>query len=289
MSVQDDDVSDREMMRFRSLLELIPERGESVLDVGARDGRIASMIASRFRRTVALDLVRPNATNALVECVAGDATSLPYEDASFDTVICAEVLEHIKPPGLELACREIMRVARRAIVIGVPYRQDLRCGETMCATCGRVNPPWGHVNCFDERLLLSLFPDITPARVDRVGAHRDVTNGLSARLMHLAGHPYGTYEQKEHCVHCDAPLRPPRERVLAQRVASKLALTLQVASADFYGPRAPAGYTCGLTSLQRNLVPVDTTCGRGPHWHAVPGARKMNRVMRLLCTTPSYS
>ena len=51
----------------------------------------------------------------------------------------------------------ISRVARHAIVVGVPYRQDLRVGRTTCAACRGTNPPWGHVNSFDENRLKQHF------------------------------------------------------------------------------------------------------------------------------------
>ena len=44
--------------------------------------------------------------------------SLPYEDNSFDTVICSDVLEHIGKH--KLAIGELLRVARRKVIITVP-------------------------------------------------------------------------------------------------------------------------------------------------------------------------
>jgi hypothetical protein len=48
---------------------------------------------------------------------------LPYEDGSFDTVICSDVLEHIKPH--REAIDELFRVARRKVIITVPAYQWL--------------------------------------------------------------------------------------------------------------------------------------------------------------------
>lgn len=220
-------VSGQEAVRIRSLLDLIPESGDSLLDIGARDGHLASLLTGRFPRIVALDIVAPRVADPRIECVVGDATALPCDDTSFDTVVCAEVLEHISPPSLERACSEIVRVARRAIVIGVPYRQDLRCGETRCGVCGEINPPWGHQSRFDTPRLRDLFPDVRLATVAHVGTNRNVTNVLSARLMRLAGNPFGTYEQDEACIHCGARLVPPRARTMLQRVATRAAATLE--------------------------------------------------------------
>lgn len=217
----------REQARMRDLLELIPAHGDSVLDVGARDGYLARHLVGRFERVVALDLARPDVADARIECVAGDASALAYADNTFDTVVCAEVLEHIPAAALAQTCRELMRVARRAVVIGVPYQQDLRFGETFCRACRRVNPPWGHLNAFDEECVATLFDQLTLVRHSYVGRSRDRTNALAAGLMRYAGNPYGTYVQDEPCVHCGAPLKGPATRTVPQKVATKVAYHLE--------------------------------------------------------------
>ena len=230
--------TEREQARMGDLLELIPSRGESVLDIGARDGYLARLLADRFTRVVALDLVRPDVADPRVESVEGDATALNYADDAFECVVCAEVLEHIPEASLERACHEIIRVARHAIVIGVPYKQDLRYGQSKCQACGRINPPWGHLNVFDEHRLEALFGAVTPARFSFVGHNRDRTNAVSAGLMRFAGNPYGTYDQDEPCVHCGAKLQPPNGRTLVQKIATKAAYTIERVQQAFVTERA---------------------------------------------------
>lgn len=48
---------------------------------------------------------------------------LPYEDASFDTVICSDVLEHIGPH--KQAFVELFRIARKKVIITVPAHMFL--------------------------------------------------------------------------------------------------------------------------------------------------------------------
>ena len=218
--------TENEQSRIGDLLGLIPSRGASLLDIGARDGYLAKLCVDRFKRVVALDLERPVVLDPRVETVAGDARALSYDDDSFDVVVCAEVLEHIDGESLQTACREIARVARCAVVIGVPYKQDLRCGETMCRTCGKVNPPWGHVNAFDERRIQALFDGLPVTQISYVGQTRARTNMLSASLMRFAGNPFGTYNQDEGCVHCGAQLQGPSHRTLVQRFATRTAYTI---------------------------------------------------------------
>jgi hypothetical protein len=201
--------------------------GASVLDIGARDGYVSVRLAQCFQSVTALDLEQPRFTSARVTTVAGDATALQFADRAFDCVVCAEVLEHIAPNKLRFACRELVRVTRQRLLIGVPYRQDRRVGKTRCAACGKVNPPWGHVNSFDESRLRELFAGLKWASSEFVGADAPRTNAVSSMLMTLAGNPYGTYVQEEPCVHCGAPLRAPEHIGLLPRVTARVAISIE--------------------------------------------------------------
>lgn len=229
--------SAREQARINDLLRLAPARGRAALDVGARDGYLSLRLAGRFGKVVALDLERPLIDHPSVECVQGDATRLRFPDRAFDLVLCAEVLEHIPPERLRKACAELARVADRYVLIGVPYAQDIRVSRTTCRTCGAVNPPWGHVNAFDESSLELLFPGLKAETVAFVGENRDRTNAVSAWLTDRAGNPYGTYEQEEGCIRCGSKLLPPGRRNAAQRLAGFAAHLLRRGQGFFVSPR----------------------------------------------------
>jgi hypothetical protein len=98
----------------------------------------------------------------------GDVTRLNYIDDEFDLVLCCEVLEHIPTYLLSTACKELARVTRGDLVVGVPYQQDLRSGQTTCPNCKLINPPWGHVNTFDEFKLAELFPEMKIAEISYI-------------------------------------------------------------------------------------------------------------------------
>lgn len=226
----------REQDRIRSLFTLVPQRGKHALDIGARDGFLSLKLADRYASVTALDLDTPHIDDARVHCVQGDITGLKFKESNFDLVLCAEVLEHIPTPLLSKACAEISRVARDQVVIGVPYRQDNRLGRTNCEACGGKNPPWGHVNTFDEEKLRALFPDLRVEKVDYVGETKDATNFISVLLMDLAGNPYGTYRQEEGCVHCGARLVEQSHRNFAQKVATFVGHRLRILLGRFNRP-----------------------------------------------------
>jgi SAM-dependent methyltransferase len=223
--------SPAEIARTRDLLAIVPKNLSSVLDVGARDGHFSRLLTDHFESVTALDLTMPRFDFERVQPVQGDVTKLQFPDDNFDVVFCAEVLEHV--PALQKACSEIERVARHVVVIGVPYRQDTRLGRTTCNHCGKGNPPWGHVNIFDEYKVSSLFPECLPIRTSFVGSTSDRTNSLSAWLMDLAGNPWGVYEQDEPCIHCGQQMTRPTSPSFGERLIAAMAQRLNQVQSRF--------------------------------------------------------
>ena len=221
--------------RELDLMRLLPSAFDSALDVGARTGHFSRLLADRTSRVVALDLTAPAIDHPHIESIAGDIQHLPFSDASFDFVLCTEVLEHI--PDVEKACRELARVTRQWLVIGVPYRQDTRVGRNTCLHCGHINPPWGHINTFDEQRLLGLMPTLASQKISFIGENRQFTNALATRLMDWSGNPWGTYEQDEACLRCGHKLQPPPRGGTLQRAVAAVALRLSRIESARRSPR----------------------------------------------------
>lgn len=218
--------SEREQSRIADIFKLVPSEGRRAIDIGARDGYLSKRLAERFDSVVALDLEQPRIVHPRIESVAGDLTSLQFPDRHFDFVLCSEVLEHISPPLLPKACAELMRVSRGAVLVGVPYRQNLLCGRTTCRACGRPNPPYGHVNAFNEATLSSLFADLVWTQSSFVDSVKTLSNTFSVALLDFAGNPFGTYDQEECCVHCSQSIGSPGPRTASQRIATRMAVAM---------------------------------------------------------------
>lgn len=58
----------------------------------------------------------------LLEPVEANGAKLPFPDGAFDAATALEVLEHVRAP--EPVARELLRVARRFVVVSVPSRPD---------------------------------------------------------------------------------------------------------------------------------------------------------------------
>jgi SAM-dependent methyltransferase len=89
-----------------------------VLDVGSRTGNLARVMADGKSRYISLDIAAP-------ADVIGDLDGgLPFADGAFDTAVALDVLEHTD--GIHFAMRELMRVARRNLIVALPNAFELR-------------------------------------------------------------------------------------------------------------------------------------------------------------------
>lgn len=123
-------------MRARIILKEIPRvsKSSTVLDAGCGYGLYSMILAENgFNHIDAIDLdskrikninnvlgelprLRPN-----IKTYTGSLTELPFQKVSYDTVICSEVIEHIKDDTS--AIKEIARVLKPngVLILSVPY------------------------------------------------------------------------------------------------------------------------------------------------------------------------
>lgn len=107
--------------------------GRTVLEVGSCFGFFALACAVAGLNVSACD-ISPGAVSLLsraahrlglpVVASIGDATALPYPADSADTVTLIHLLEHLDPAAAHTAIGEALRVARRRVVIGVPFEDE---------------------------------------------------------------------------------------------------------------------------------------------------------------------
>ena len=209
----------------------------SILEIGPRDGYHSEILAARFDTVVGVDLSPPKMSLPGVTFTKASVTDLPFRGNTFDCVLCAEVLEHV--PHVEKAAEEIERVANDVVIVGVPFQQDTRVGKLTCTRCGKINPPYGHVNTFDERRLRELFHGLELLELSFVGRIKRRTNLFSSWLMTRAGNPWAAYDQEEPCVFCGSPFERPLPQTIYSRVYSGLAYRLDRLQSFFVQP-APA-------------------------------------------------
>lgn len=104
--------------RAQTRLATRPRPGERVLDIAAGTGTMSKQFADAGAQVTALDFsqgmidegLRRHGTNPRIEFVRGDATALPFDDASFDAASISFGLRNVQQP--KLAIDEMLRVLK---------------------------------------------------------------------------------------------------------------------------------------------------------------------------------
>ncbi|MDI3313099.1 MAG: mycofactocin oligosaccharide methyltransferase MftM [Mycobacterium sp.] len=125
-------------------LTLVP--AGRVLDLGSCFGFLPLLLTGTRRHTVtASDISAPTMTllatvaHALgrrIETIACDAARVPLPDNAVDTVTAIHLLEHLTPEHTMAVLREALRLARRRVIVAVPFEPE-------------PNPAFGHRQTFD--------------------------------------------------------------------------------------------------------------------------------------------
>lgn len=100
---------------WHQLHEVMRFQPENVLEIGPGAG-VFKQVAKLFDVTVETVDIDPN----LKPDHVGSATSLPFEDNSYDVVCAFQMLEHIPYEKSLEAFKEMVRVSSEAIVISLP-------------------------------------------------------------------------------------------------------------------------------------------------------------------------
>lgn len=152
----------RALMRgfTRALTDLYLQTGaRSVLEVGCGEGLLADQLIkiNRPDRFEACDVALRPAPNLDPQIVLREASiyALPYPAASFDLVVCCEVLEHLTDPAAGLA--ELARVSARHVLLSTPWEPvwrllNLARGHYL----GALGNTPGHLQHFSRRNLTRL-------------------------------------------------------------------------------------------------------------------------------------
>jgi SAM-dependent methyltransferase len=117
---------------FNTVWRSIDRGTNSILDVGCGRGEPMRFIGRRLRiASVGVDLFLPY----LKECLASGTHSavvqcnvlrLPFQQDSFDVVLCMEVLEHLEQEDGKRLLMEMERVARHQVILTTPVGRHVQ-------------------------------------------------------------------------------------------------------------------------------------------------------------------
>ena len=148
--------------RARTLVQ-----GTEVLEVGCCFGLFALQCAETGLSVSACD-ISAGAINLLraaaarrrtsVDAIVANATDLPCADDSVDTVTLIHLLEHLSRDERDRALAEALRVARRRVIVAVPYEEE-------------PSPHFGHLSCLRERDLIDWAQHVDHAGAEILDDH----------------------------------------------------------------------------------------------------------------------
>jgi 2-polyprenyl-3-methyl-5-hydroxy-6-metoxy-1,4-benzoquinol methylase len=150
--------------------------GKRVLDVGCSSGYLSEPLSRRGNTLVGIELDPEAAQEAERFCervLVGDLETmeLPLEPASFDVVLCGDVIEHLRDPGAALARLRPFLKPSGTLVVSTPnianwaMRLSLLAGRWRYTDRGFLDRT--HTHLFTRRTLVETI-DQAGYRVERV-------------------------------------------------------------------------------------------------------------------------
>lgn len=213
--------------RVAKIVGAIPSDAGTVLDVGIGGGYIYREIKKNkdvkaFGIDISWDLVRRSNDNRI--CV-GDIRALPFKDASFDLVLAADLIEHIKEENFNDSISEIIRTSKKYILLNMPYKDVINWPVSVCNVCNKEFNIYGHERTMDIEFIENLFKD-TPFGVIKseiFGKKRDIRPSF---LIHIARR-WGKIYSREGtiCPRCfNTPIIYPERKILEKFCSKAMAL-----------------------------------------------------------------
>ena len=155
-----------------SLKTFCPEEGEWVLDAGCGEGRHTFAFCRTNCKVFALDrdhtslrksqyvlreMHKRQEAKGSALLLRGDNLTLPFRDATFHKILCAEVLEHI--PDDRAAVAELFRVLRPggdlAVTVPTPFTE----GVYKRLSWHYFRTPGGHIRIYHPRELCRILTE----------------------------------------------------------------------------------------------------------------------------------
>ncbi|MET4574916.1 DUF4422 domain-containing protein [Ottowia thiooxydans] len=189
-------------IRYQRILRDSPELADPLLSV-LEVGRGSQNISDLLQRKVTTLQAGPRAdpASAWTEPVAGSLFCLPFADNAFDYVVCVDALQFVAKPERARALNELVRVARREVILSLPCGSPARQSDLELALAlqraGKSVPLW-----LQERFIRAL-PQMSEMveLLSRTGIRFEIHTN-EALLQHYSGllldlfHPFSSQIQQ---------------------------------------------------------------------------------------------
>ena len=131
----------------------------SLLDAACGNGIFTNMALERFpdMKIMAFDRSETALKYVKSRKIIAGIDEIPFPDSSFDAVVAHDVIEHLPVNVYSKAIRELSRVAKKYIIIAVPYMENLQDNISECPSCKTIFNNDLHLRSFDKSSIKDLF------------------------------------------------------------------------------------------------------------------------------------
>jgi ubiquinone/menaquinone biosynthesis C-methylase UbiE len=109
------DSKERFCSYWHQIDEVLQLQPSKILEIGVGNSFVTKYLKEKGTNVTTLDIahdLRPD--------VSGSVLTLPFINASFDTVTCFQVLEHLPYENFSKSLKELARVSQRYVIISLP-------------------------------------------------------------------------------------------------------------------------------------------------------------------------
>jgi len=206
-------LTELEQKRIEITVSLIPQDAQTILDVGCGDGRITNVLCRKYK-VIGLDHSMSSLKGVHGTLTCASSTDIPFLDDSFDLVLCSEVLEHLPDEVYESTLKELERVAKKYILISVPYRENMRSRTTKCYKCRAKFHIWLHHRAFKRKQIKKMFSNFS-LRIFKLFGKRDpYTSRFVLFLNQYLGGRWLSFEEGTICPSCGNTKSPQKRRTV---------------------------------------------------------------------------
>jgi len=155
------DLDDQNIQRIKETEAFIPANIETLLDAGCGNGVFCNYLnqKERFKRITGLDRSKTALAYLKTENFIGDVNNMPFNDNEFDCVSCLEVIEHLPVDSYKKTLKELCRVAKKSIIVSVPYNEKIEENVTQCPNCKTIFNYDLHLRSFNGEKMNNLLDD----------------------------------------------------------------------------------------------------------------------------------
>lgn len=144
----------------KAIIDFWPSNVGRFLDIGCGDGKIANIIASETgSKPEGVDLSETALENCKFDTHIANVCSLPFENESFESAVCTDVLEHLNKNEEAEAVNEIFRISQKFVFLAVPYQEILLESFATCSDCGCSYHINYHNRAYNIATAQSLVPE----------------------------------------------------------------------------------------------------------------------------------